>query len=90
MRRLRTNLRFNKSLDGQKGLRRVGVGVDGNLLGLLIFFAFGVEFHLNLAFFTRLNGLFWALRNRATARPFAIVNDQRLGSGVGEFKKVRN
>ena len=57
----------HKRLDLKDGLSGIGVGVDGDRLGLVVLLAFGIEFDFNFAACTRSDGLFWALRYSATA-----------------------
>ena len=75
---LSTGLNLDKRLDGQERLSGVGVGVDGDLFGLLILLAFGVKLHLNLALLTGLNRLLRAFRHGASARALAVVDDEWL------------
>ena len=84
------NGRIDKGADGQERLSRIRIGVDGHLLVLLILFAFGIEFHFNLTFFARSDGLFWTFWYRTAARSFALIQEQWFGSCVGEFKHVRH
>ena len=90
---VRGSLRFrgiHKRLDLQDGLSWIGVGVDGDCLGLVVLLSFGIELDLDFTSSSWGDGLLGALRHSAPARAFALVQEERLASGVGEFEDMRD
>lgn len=80
--------RVDEGLDLQDGLAWVGIRVDRDRFGLVVLLAFGIELDFNLAVGTGGDGLLGALRDGASTRAFALVQNEGLTARVGEAEDV--